>query len=136
MIMTDDTPVLRKTRELCQTILEQPDFQSIRQRIETFLGDEQARGQYDELVQKGQALQRKQQNSIPLTGEEIAEFERDRDSLLNNPVARNFLDAQEELHGFKQTIQRYLNKTLELGRLPTAEDLDESSCGHGCSCSH
>ncbi|HPC59196.1 MAG TPA: YlbF family regulator [Verrucomicrobiota bacterium] len=136
MIMTDDTPVLRKTRELCQTILEQPDFQSIRQRIETFLGDEQARGQYDELVQKGQALQRKQQNSIPLTGEEIAEFERERDSLLNNPVARGFLDAQEELHGFRQTIQRYLNKTLELGRLPTAEDLDESSCGHGCSCDH
>lgn len=134
--MTDDTPVLRKTRELCQTILEQPDFQSIRQRIETFLGDENARSQYDGLVEKGQALQHKQQNAIPLTGEEIADFERDRDSLLNNPVARGFLDAQEELQGFRHTIQRYLNKTLELGRLPTAEDLDESSCGHGCSCDH
>src|SRR5271165_6787292 len=94
----EETPVMLKTRELCQTILEQPNMQSIRQRIDAFMGDEQTKAHYDGLVNKGQALQQKQQMSLALTGEEIADFEQHRDSLMKNPVARGFMDAQEELH--------------------------------------
>jgi cell fate (sporulation/competence/biofilm development) regulator YlbF (YheA/YmcA/DUF963 family) len=85
---------------------------------------------------KGQALQDKQRNSEPLKSEEIAEFEQERDALLANPVARGFLDAQEHLHDVQKAINQQVNKTLELGRLPTAEDLEEGSCGHGCGCHH
>ena len=35
----EETPVMQKTRELCQTILEQPNMQSIRQRIDAFMAD-------------------------------------------------------------------------------------------------
>ena len=55
------SPVMQKTKELVQTILDQPNMQSIRQRIDAFMGNEQARSQYDSLVNKGQALQQKQQ---------------------------------------------------------------------------
>lgn len=133
---TEDTAVMRKTKELCQTILDQPNMQSVRQRIDAFMGDETSRAQYDNLMSKGQALQQKQQASQPLSGEEIADFEQDRDALLKNPIAWNFLDAQEEMHEVQHSIQRLVNKTLELGRLPTEEDLSES-CGHGsCGCGH
>ncbi len=132
----EESPVLQKTRELCQTILDQPNMQSIRQRIDTFMSDEKARAQYDDLVNKGQTLQQKQQASVPLTGDEIADFEQHRDRVLNDPVARGFLDAQEELHEVQQSIHHYVNKTLELGRMPTEEDLNGGSCGHGCSCGH
>ena len=132
----EETPVLQKTRELCQTILDQPNMRSIRQRIDAFMGDETARNQYEGVVNKGQALQQKQQQSENLTGEEIAEFERHRDQLLQNPVARGFLDAQEELHEVKHTIHQYVNKTLELGRIPSEDDMQEG-CGHGgCGCGH
>jgi cell fate (sporulation/competence/biofilm development) regulator YlbF (YheA/YmcA/DUF963 family) len=131
----EETPVIQKTRELCQTILEQPDMQNIRQRIDTFLADEKTRGQYDSLMAKGQALQQKQQASLPLSGEEITEFEQHREALLNNPVAKGFLDAQEELHTMQESINQLVNKTLELGRLPTDEDLG-GGCGHGCGCHH
>ena len=132
----EDTPVMRKTKELCQTILDQPTMQSIRQRIDAFMGDEKTRSQYDGLVAKGQALQQKQQASTPLTGEEIADFEQQRDAVLANPVARGFLDAQEEMHEVQQSIHHFVGKTLELGRMPTEEDLN-SSCGHGsCGCGH
>ena len=128
----EETPVIRKTKELCQAILDEPAMKSIRQRIDTFSGDEKTRAQYEEVVTSGQALQEKQQQSQPLSQEEIGEFERKRDALLGNPVARDFLDAQEELHGLKHTVHQYLNKTLELGRLPTEEDLEGHSCGnHG-----
>jgi cell fate (sporulation/competence/biofilm development) regulator YlbF (YheA/YmcA/DUF963 family) len=134
----EETPIARKTRELCETILDEPSVQAIRQRIDAFMADEATRSHYDTLVTKGQALQQKQQMSQPLSGEEISDFEQHRDSVLKNPVARAFLDAQQELHEVRESIQRYVNKTLELGRLPSEEDLTSSCCGdHGCgSCGH
>ena len=102
-----------------------------------FMGNEKVREHYDGLVSKGQALQQKQQMSMALTDEEIADFEQHRDAVLSNPVARGFLDAQQEMRQVQQSISQYVNKTLELGRLPSAEELSQSGCGHeGCgSCS-
>jgi cell fate (sporulation/competence/biofilm development) regulator YlbF (YheA/YmcA/DUF963 family) len=134
--MIEETPVIAKTKELCQTILDQPNMAAIRQRIDAFMGDEKTRAQYDSLMAKGQALQQKQQGSMPLSGEEISDFEQNRESLLNNPVARGFLDAQEELHQVQESIQQLVSKTLELGRVPNEEDLAGGSCGHGCGCHH
>ncbi len=132
----DEISVMQKTRELCQAILDQPGMQAIRQRIDTFMADAASRSQYEALVNKGQILQEKQQNALPLSGEEIADFEQQRDTVLRNPVARGFLDAQDELHKVQHSVQSYLTKTLELGRLPTQEELSGDSCGHGCSCGH
>jgi cell fate (sporulation/competence/biofilm development) regulator YlbF (YheA/YmcA/DUF963 family) len=135
--ITEDATIVEKTKELCLTILEQPKMQSIRQRIDAFMGDDQARGQYDALVSKGQTLQQKQEMSTPLSGEEISDFEQHRDSLMKNPVARGFLDAQEELQQLQQSVHKYVTKTLELGRLPTEEEMSEGCGGHGgCGCGH
>jgi cell fate (sporulation/competence/biofilm development) regulator YlbF (YheA/YmcA/DUF963 family) len=135
--MIEETPIARKTRELCQTILDEPSVKALRQRISHFMADEKTRAQYDGLVSKGQALQEKQQNSLALTSEEIADFEQHRDSVLQNPVARGFLDAQQELHQVQDSIHKYVSKTFELGHLPSAEDLSSGCCGHdGCGCGH
>ena len=133
---TADTAVLTKTKELCQAILDEPNMRGIRQRVDAFMGDDQAQAMYDGLVAKSQALQQKQELSIQPTGEELADFEQHRTALFNNPVARGFLDAQEEMHHTQETVQRYVVKTLELGRLPTDEEMNGGSCGHGCGCSH
>ena len=127
---------MEKTRELCETILSDPAMGSIRNRIDTFMADEKARGDYETVMARGQALQEKQEQSLPLSGEEVADFETHREKLLKTPVARGFLDAREELHEIQHSIQKYVSKTLELGRMPTAEDMDEGSCGHGCGCHH
>ena len=87
------------------------------------------------LMSKGQALQEKQHSGQPLEPAEISAFERDRDALLKNPVASGFLDAQEEMHDLQHSVQKFVAKTIELGRIPAAEDLAEGSCGHGCGCS-
>ena len=132
----EENPVTQKTRELCQAIVDLPNLRAARQRIDAFLSNETARAQYETLIAKGQALQEKQQNSVPLDGTEITDFEKHREALLANPVARGFLDAQGELHDLQHSIQKYVSKTLETGRVPTAEDLGDSSCGHGCGCHH
>ena len=127
---------MAKTRELCETILSEPGVASIRQRVDKFMADDKARGQYESVMTKGQALHEKQHKSLPLSGEEISDFEREREALLANPVSRGFLDAQEELHQLQESIQQSVAKTLELGRVPTADDLEGGPCGHGCGCHH
>jgi cell fate (sporulation/competence/biofilm development) regulator YlbF (YheA/YmcA/DUF963 family) len=131
----EESVIGQKTKELCKAIVEQPEMSSIRGRIDAFLSNAVARGQYDTVTTKGQALHEKQSHSLPLDNAEIADFEKHREALLNNPVARDFLDAQEELHELQHSIQKYVSKTLELGRVPVEADLKENgSCGHGCGC--
>ena len=136
--MIEETAVTRKTRELCQAILDEPSVQALRQSIDSFMADERARAQYDGVVAKGQALQEKQQNATALTDEEIADFEQHRDALLKDPIARGFIDAQQGLREVQESIHRQVNKTFELGRLPSEEDLASGCCsdGHGCGCGH
>jgi cell fate (sporulation/competence/biofilm development) regulator YlbF (YheA/YmcA/DUF963 family) len=134
--MTQESLITQKTKELCQAILDQPELRSAREAIQTFVADEKARTQYEGLMAKGQALQQKQQQSQQLSGDEISAFEKDRESLMNNPVARGFLDAQEEMHHVHKSINEYVSKTLELGRMPSDSDFESGECGHGCGCEH
>jgi len=133
---TVESPVIHKTRELCQSILDQPEVQTIRRRVEDFMANDKLRGQYDALMIKGQNLQQKQQAGLPLDGGEITDFEQLRESFLNNPVAKGFLDAQEDMHKMQESVAQYVSKTFELGRVPEESDLDSGSCGHGCGCHH
>lgn len=129
------TKIETKTNELCEAILEQIQSNGIRKRIDTFLADSVTRGQYESLMSKGQALQEKQHHGQPLEPAEVSAFETDRDALLKNPVASAFLDAQEEMHDLQHSVQKTVAKTIELGRIPSADDLAENgSCGHGCGC--
>jgi len=128
------TKLEAKTNELCEAILEQMQTAGIRKRIDTFMADDRARSQYEALMTKGQALQEKQHHGQTLDAAEIAEFECDRDALLKNPVATSFLDAQEEMHEIEKSVKKTVAKTIELGRIPLADDLTEGSCGHGCGC--
>lgn len=125
------TIIEEKTKELCNAIIA--ETAPIRKNIDTFLADTNAKNQYEAVMSKGQALQEKQHGGETLTSAEIADFEKHRDELLKNSVARSFLDAQEELHELQHVIQKQIKKTLELGRIPTEADLEES-CGHGCGC--
>ncbi len=128
------TKVETKTNELCQAILDELSSNGIRKRIDTFLADSTARNQYEALMSKGQKLQEKQHHGQPLDPAEISTFEKDRDALLKNPVAVGFLDAQEEMHEIQHVVKKMVGKTIELGRIPTSEDLEEGGCGHGCGC--
>ncbi len=125
---------MQKTKELCQTIVDQPEFKDLRRRVDAFLADESTKNHYQQVVEKGETLQSKQQRGLPLSQAEIDEFEKQRDALINNPVAKGFLDAQQEMHEMRQSVNQYVSKTFELGRMPNPEDFE--SCGQGCSCGH
>jgi cell fate (sporulation/competence/biofilm development) regulator YlbF (YheA/YmcA/DUF963 family) len=116
--------------------VEQPEFRQIRERIDMFMNDELAKSQYQEVMEKGDALQHKQHSGQPMDNAEIAAFEKSRDSLMNNPVAREFLDAQQQMHKIQESVMQYVGKTFELGRVPSAEDFSSGDCGPTCGCGH
>src|SRR5438132_7617070 len=135
-VITDNTAVLLKTRELCQAMLDQPDFPMIRRQVDAFLADESIKVQYQELSDRGAMLQHKQQTGTPLDMAEIADFEKRREAFLSSPVAQGFLDAQQAMQQVQESVNQYVTKTFELGRMPQQKDFDHGSCGHGCGCSH
>ncbi len=133
-LTSEDSTVVQHTIDLCQAILDTPDFQSIRARVNAFMTHDQAQDQYRQLSQKRDLLQQKQEQGQALSNEEISDFEQDREAFLNNPVARGFLDAQEEMHDIKKMVTQYVTKTMELGRVPSADEVQPGTCGHGCNC--
>ncbi len=133
---TEETAIIQQTKELCQTIIDQPEFRQIRTRIDAFMGDDAAKAQYQLVMEKGDELQQKQQMGMPLDNNAIAEFEKNRELLLNNPVAANFLTAQQQMHKIQESVMQYVSKTFELGRVPTMEDFPAEGCGPSCGCSH
>jgi cell fate (sporulation/competence/biofilm development) regulator YlbF (YheA/YmcA/DUF963 family) len=134
MTSAPENPIwLAKTQELCAVLLELPDFQLIRASVERFAADATLREQLTELNEKGGSLQQRQQFGLPLDDDEVSRFESLRDGFLENPVARQFLDAQEAMRRFQVTVGEHVAKTFELGRVPTADDFPKD-CGDDCGC--
>jgi len=131
-----DNAVRQKTLELCETIVQQPQFQDIRRRVDSFMADSRALQLYESLTEKGRSLHEKQHQGLQLDAVEIAAFESDRQALFDHPVAKAFIDAQEEMHELQEGVHQFVNKTFELGRVPTETDLEDDSCGEGCGCHH
>ncbi len=134
--MTSLTPsVQNRLEDLGRAILSEPQFEGLRLRVEQFLINDEARAQYVRVSEQGEHLHHKQAQGVSLSDVEVAEFEQQREALMGNPVARGFLEAQEQLQEIQESINKFIGKTLELGRLPASEDLS-GGCGHGCGCHH
>ncbi len=143
-IASYDSSLISKTRELCSQIVSDPIYLQLQEKVERFLNDDAARLQYQSVHERGEELHHKQHAGIQLGAQEIREFESAREALFANDIATNFIEAQRELEQLQKLIGRYVGMTLELGRVPNAEDLEESSSGccggggggGGCGCSH
>ncbi len=122
---------MSKTRELCEAIASDSDYKGLLAKVEKFLADDEARVTYQSVQERGQELNQKQQSGLELAETEIAEFENARTALLNNPVASDFLQAQQSLEALQTSVSRLVGMTLELGRVPTPEDIAQAS-GGGC----
>jgi cell fate (sporulation/competence/biofilm development) regulator YlbF (YheA/YmcA/DUF963 family) len=133
-VQQEDTPIIRKTKELCQTILDQPSYQEMRRTVAQFLCDERMRSLYQRLCDMQDMLHEKHENGERVTDSEIAEFERMESDFLSNPLAQGFMSAQRAMHKIEKTVSAYVRKTFELGRLPDDSDFAGGGCGPACGC--
>ena len=130
-----NSAVLEKTRELCSLILQSGEYKENVAKIETFFHDEEAQAQYRSFAELGEELHQKQQAGT-ITQDDVQGYEGKLESLKENSVTADFMDAEGTLNGMVQQISKQIGKTLELGRLPEPEDLEESGCcsSGGCGC--
>jgi len=142
-IVAEDSAVIAKTRELCAHIASDPGFLKLQENVERFLSDDAARLQYQSVHERGEELHQKQHAGIQLGAAEIREFESAREALFDNEIAREFFVAREQLEKLQKEISKYIGMTLELGRVPTTDELTESESGGCCGggggggcCSH
>ncbi len=134
--LNDDSHVMVKTRDLCAAIASDSHFLGLTQKLEDFFNNDAARLQYQNVNQLGEELHHKQYSGIELTSREIRDFEEARDALLANDVARSYLEAQRELETLQKSVSKYLSLTIQLGHVPTADEIAAASsggcCGGGC----
>lgn len=126
--------VLQKTLELCETIVTQPEFLAMKQHLDAFMADEGLKARYQELAEQSAALQHQHQHGETPDAKEVSAFEAKRDAFLENPSARGFLSAQESMRDVRETVTRYVTRTLELGRVPSEDDFGGCGCSSGCGC--
>ena len=128
-MLADDSQVMNKTKELCAVIAGDPDYQALLKKVELFLEDDAAKLQFQSVQERSQELGEKQRSGLELSDGEVHDFEAARDALMENSVARDFMDAQQSLQSVQMAIGKYVGMTLELGRVPAEEDLaDQGGC--------
>jgi cell fate (sporulation/competence/biofilm development) regulator YlbF (YheA/YmcA/DUF963 family) len=128
-ILAADSQVMTKTKELCEAIAGDSEYKELLAKVEHFLADEGAKLQFQSVQERGEELSQKRQVGLELSDGEVKDFESARDALMSNAVAREFLDAQQSLQSLQTAIGKYVGLTLELGRVPAEEDLqDQGGC--------
>lgn len=133
--LSPNSAVLEKTRELCTQILQSGEYTENVSKIEAFFKNEEAQASYREFAALGEELHQKQQAGS-LSDDDISGYESKLKALKEDPVTGGFMEAEATLNGIVQQVSKYVGKTLELGKLPEPEDLEDSGCcsSGGCGC--
>ncbi len=134
-VLSPNSAILDKTRELCTLLLESSEYTDNVAKIDAFFENEEAQSQYRSFAELGEELHQKQ-HAGTITPEDVEGYEEKLKALKENPVTAGFMDAEATLNGIVKQISKQVGKTLELGRLPTPEDLDDGGCcsSGGCGC--
>lgn len=132
--LAEKTSIVSKTKELCAAIAEDEQFNKLQADVERFLNDDVAKLQYQTVHEKGEELHNKQHAGVELGAAEIKAFEDARDALFENKTASGFMDAQRTLETMQKQIGKYVSMTLELGRVPSDEEIAEAENASGGCC--
>ncbi len=134
LIIAQESPVISKAKELCQIILDQPAYKDIRQTVEAFLSNREAVEHYRRLCDLQDLMRMKEDQGMPVSEDEIQDYEKLEQEFLNNPLAQGFIESQNKMHKIEATVSGYVRKTFELGRVPEESDFEGGGCGPGCGC--
>ena len=136
-MLADDSQVMSKTKELCEAIAGDPEYRALLEKVELFLEDAASKLEFQSVQERSHELGQKQQSGLELSAGEVEDFESAREALMDNSVARDFMDAQPSPQSVQMAIGKYVGMTLELGRVPAEEEMtDQGGCCNegGCGC--
>jgi len=134
--LTAEITIDEKIQDLCETILADEEYRERVGHIEALLDDPASKEDYVKFAKKGEEMHEKQHSGAEVTDADLDEYETLRKTADENPKVKSFMDAQNVLNGIHQKVSKYVAKTIEKGKVPTAEEMNakEGCCGGGCGC--
>lgn len=135
-MLTAETTIDEKIQELCETILADEEYRERVACIESLLDDPASKEVYVKFAQKGEEMHQKQHSGAKVSDGDLDEYETLRQAADGNPKVKNFMSAQNELNALHQKVSKYVSKTIENGKVPTSEEMEDKDgcCGGGCGC--
>lgn len=131
MIATQPSVLESKIQDLCQAIVADTAVQHAREQAEAFLADDASVNLYREVMNTGNRLDRRHRAGEEISDEEVAAYEELQAQADANEGIRAFNHAQQVLQEVANKVNAYVMKTLEKGRVPSAEEIEAAS-GGGC----
>ena len=139
-----NTPVLNDnlraaTEALCNLLAKDDQVVASKAKIGLFFQNPEATKLFEEVNAYGEELRNKHLAGMPPTEEEISKFDTLRENVVKNDAARGFLEARQTIDELLNTINHYLGMSIDLGRAPTPEEIEEArqramSAQTSCSC--
>ena len=139
-----NTPVLNDnlraaTEALCNLLAKEDQVVASKAKIGLFFQNPEATKLFEEVNAYGEELRNKHLAGMPPTEEEISKFDTLRENVVKNDAARGFLEARQTIDELLNTINHYLGMSIDLGRAPTPEEIEEArqramSAQTSCSC--
>ncbi len=136
--LTAESVIDEKIQELCEAILADSTYGERAGHIEALLADPEAKAGYVKFAEKGEEMHHKQHSGGQVTDADLDEYEALRKETEENPTIKNFMKAQNEFGALHQKVSQYVGKTIESGKVPSAEEMEakDGCCGGGCGCDH
>ena len=130
---TDSTALINKVRDLCEFLAADEHFATAQEQIKIFDGDEVAQDAYAVWQSTASELQhRYQHEGIKPTSQDLKELEELQQAVNANEVAANFVEANDEMNKLFSSVMKMVQKTFQLGRAPTDDELIECCGSGGC----
>jgi cell fate (sporulation/competence/biofilm development) regulator YlbF (YheA/YmcA/DUF963 family) len=128
------TSIEESLETLCAAIVADEEVRTAREQAEAFLADEAAVGLYREMMTLGNRLHDLHHSGGEVDDAEVEKFEGLRSRVDGHKGIQAFQEAQQVLQGVANLVNGFVTKTLERGRVPTAEEVNGGGCGSGCGC--
>ncbi len=132
--------LVARTVALAEEFAKSQAVVSARARIGLFYQDAGATQLFRKVSEYGGQLHEKRAAGMPPGEKELAEFDRLRRELVDNPRCKGFLEAREQLDLMLSTVNQFLCLAIDKGRAPTEDEVAQamsrqvSSCGCGDHC--
>lgn len=134
MTATLATPIEQSLQALCHAIATDPGVLAAREQAEAFLADDQAVGLYRDMMNLARLLEDRHRAGEDIADDEVRVLDDLQEKADANELIRTFQTVQDTLQNVASTVNAYVTKTLEKGRVPAPEEMVSGSCGTGCGC--
>lgn len=132
-IFVENNRLFELMAELYDCLAGMQRFQDAQKSVSDFLADEEARHQYEQLLDLEEELHRKQQEG-KLTENDLQAYKAVNDALKTIPDAERFFKAQRELENIHLQIMNFIGIAIETGQIPSPDEIEDFSCDNCGKC--